>query len=100
MAKLTVLYWRDIPAQLIAAEGRKKAKRQLSDRFQKAIDSAAMRAGAQATDDYLNDWRKGQPVPCGPDMEAEVAAAAARIDADYDKARLDRLIANMGREAD
>ncbi len=63
MAKLTILYWRDIPAQLIVAQGRKKAKRQLSDRFQKAIDSAAMKAGCHGTDDYLNDWRKGQAEP-------------------------------------
>jgi len=99
MAMTTIVYWRDIPAQVIVAEGRKKAKRQLSDRFQEAIDAAAMRAGCHGTDDYLNDWRKSQPVACGADMEAEVATAAARIDTDYNDARLAILIANKGRES-
>ena len=53
MANLTVVYWRDIPAQVIAKAGRKSAKKMLSDRFQEAIDRAAMRSGAAGTDEYL-----------------------------------------------
>ncbi len=98
MASATIVYWRDIPAQVIVAEGRKKAKRQLGDHFQETIDSAAMRAGCHGTDDYLNDWRKGPPEPCGPDMEAEADTIAARINADYDEVRLTDLINNKGRE--
>ena len=45
MAKLITVYWRDIPAQVTAKAGRKTAKIQLTDRFQEAIDMAAMRAG-------------------------------------------------------
>lgn len=99
MAELTVVYWRDIPAQVIAKAGRKAAKRQLADRFEKAIDRAAMRAGAADTDSYLAEWRRGDPQPCGPDLDAEADAAAARVEADYDANRLDRLIASGGREA-
>ena len=44
MAQLTVVYWRDIPAQVIVKAGRKNAKVQLTERFEKAIDRAAMRA--------------------------------------------------------
>ena len=46
MAKLTIVYWRDIPAQVIVKAGRNAAKRQLADRFQEAIDIAAMRSRA------------------------------------------------------
>ena len=98
MAKTTIVYWRDIPAQVIVAEGRTKAKRQLADQFQEAIDSAAMRAGCHGTDDYLNDWRKGAAETCGADLEAEADAVAARIAADYDETRLTELINNKGRE--
>ncbi|HER26942.1 MAG TPA: hypothetical protein ENI69_07515, partial [Rhodospirillales bacterium] len=98
MASMTIVYWRDIPAQVIVAAGRKKARRQLADHFQVAIDSAAMRAGCHGTDDYLNDWRRGQPVPCGDDLEAEVAAVAESIETDYDEIRLTGLINNKGRE--
>lgn len=99
MAALTVVYWRDIPAQVIAKAGRQTAKRQLAERFQKAIDRAAMRSKAAGSDAYLEAWRRGAPVPCGNDLDAEAATAAERIDADYDDDRLSRLIAAGGREA-
>jgi len=98
MAELTVVYWRDIPAQVIAKAGRKAARRQLAGRFEKAIDRAAMRGKATETDSYLAEWRRGDPQPCGPDLDDEADAAAARIEADYDDNRLDRLIAAGGRE--
>lgn len=97
MADLIILYWRDIPAQVIARAGRKSAKRELSLRFTEAIDMAAMRSGAASTDDYLADWRRGDPAPCGDDLEAEVQAAADRLEAEYDGARLKALIAAHGR---
>lgn len=63
MAKLIVIYWRDIPSQVIVKAGRKNAKVLLSERFQVAIDRAAMRAGAGTSDAYMADWeRKEEPV--------------------------------------
>ena len=51
MANLITLYWRDIPAQVIAERGRgrqrEQAKVELPRRFSIAIDAAAMRDGAQ-----------------------------------------------------
>ncbi|MCP8940213.1 virulence factor [Alsobacter sp. SYSU M60028] len=99
MAQLIVVYWRDIPAQVIVKAGRQTAKRELPERFVQAIDAAAMRSGAQATDDYLADWRRAEPTPCGDDLEAEAEAAARRLEAEYDKARLVELVARHGREA-
>ena len=96
MASLTTLYWRDIPAQVIAKAGRTTAKRELPLRFTEAIDMGAMRSGAAGTDDYLSAWRRGEPQPCGDDLEGEVAAAAARLEAEYDQDRLKILIANKG----
>ena len=99
MAELLVLYWRDIPAQVIARAGRRSAKRELEARFQQAIDAAAMRAGASGTEAYLAEWRRGAPTPCGDDLESEALAAAAKLEAEYDAARLQRLAAVGGREA-
>ena len=98
MAQLIITYWRDIPAQVTAKEGRTTAKRELSLRFTEAIDMAAMRSGAAGTDDYLAEWRRGEPQPCGADLEAEVSAALAKIEAEYDKERLVALAKNGGRE--
>ena len=84
MAGLAILYWRDIPSQVIVKSGRASAKRQLSERFIRAIDAAAMHAGASGTDDYLEGWRRADLGPCGEDLEAEASVAAARLEAEYD----------------
>jgi hypothetical protein len=97
MPEITIVYWRDIPAQVIVGKGRRAAKVQLPERFEQAIDRAAMKAGAGETDAYLAEWRK---VPAGEaegEPEAVAAAEAARIEAEYDGARLRALIANDGR---
>lgn len=99
MADLVIVYWRDIPAQVIVRAGRKSAKRELPLRFTEAIDMCAMRVGASDTDAYLAEWRKGDPVPVGDDLEAEADKAAAQIEADYDKARLVALVKSEGRAA-
>ncbi len=97
MAKLTIVYWRDIPAQVIVKAGRKNAKRQLDERFEKAIDMAAMKADLRDTDSYLAEWRRGEPTDCGDDLEAEAQKAADQLHSDYDNERLKGLIANGGR---
>ena len=97
MAELIVLYWRDIPSQVIVRQGRAAAKRALPKRFLEAIDAAAMRAGAAGTDAYLADWRRAEPAACGDDLEAEAEAAAARLDAAFDRARLAALVQAGGR---
>jgi hypothetical protein len=94
---LTILFWRDIPSQVIVKSGRKSAKRELPERFIRAIDAAAMRAGAESADAYLADWRRADPIPCGDDLEAVADAAAARLEAEYDNKRLAELAAREGR---
>ncbi|HXV24525.1 MAG TPA: virulence factor [Alphaproteobacteria bacterium] len=98
MADLLVVYWRDIPAQVIVKKGRVSAKRQLSERFEKAIDRAAMRAQLRDTDSYLAEWRRADPEPCGDDLDAEAAAAAERLEAEWTDARLTAAIAGGGLE--
>ena len=98
MGQITIVYWRDIPSQVIAKGGRAQEKRMLPDRFQEAIDMAAMRSGAQGTDDYLADWRRAEPFACGDDLAREAERVAGEFDQQFDKERLKALIANGGRE--
>ena len=96
MAEISIVYWRDIPAQVIAGKGRRGVKAPLSERFEQAIDRAAMKAGMVGTDAYLAEWRKADPVEV-PGEDAEAAAReAARIETDYDQGRLKALIENDG----
>ena len=96
MAKMTVVYWRDIPAQVIVKQGRTAAKRQLPERFEQAIDRCAMKVGARDTDAYLAEWRRGEAVKVEGDMEEAVAAEASRLENEFDNERIKALIANGG----
>ncbi|MEM6896006.1 MAG: virulence factor [Pseudomonadota bacterium] len=97
MPDVTIVYWRDIPAQVIVGKGRRGAKVQLPERFEQAIDAAAMKLGAADTDAYLAEWRKGAPYAVDGTPEDVAAAEAARLEQEYDRARVRALIANGGK---
>ena len=96
MPDVTIVYWRDIPAQVIVGKGRRGAKAALPERFEQAIDRAAMKVGAADTDAYLSEWRKATPYPVEGDAADVVTAEAARLDKEYDQNRLKTLIENDG----
>ncbi|HEX9706265.1 MAG TPA: virulence factor [Steroidobacteraceae bacterium] len=96
MASLTLIFWRDIPAQVVVRRGRETAKVKLSARFQEAVDRAAMRAGKGSSDAYLAEWRRSAAIPCGDDIQKEAAAEAARIEASYSDENLEHLIRDKG----
>lgn len=96
MPNVTIVFWRDIPAQVIVGKGRRAAKVQLPERFEQAIDRAAMKTGAAGTDAYLAEWRRADPYQVdGTDTDI-ATAEAARLDAEYDVAQIKELIANDG----
>ncbi|HKL55398.1 MAG: virulence factor [Roseovarius sp.] len=96
MVDVTIVYWRDIPAQVIVGKGRRGAKKQLPERFEQAIDRAAMKSGAAETDDYLAEWRKAAPYQVEGDPSEVAEAEAARLDTEYDQERIKTLIGNDG----
>ena len=96
MAEVTIVYWRDIPAQIIVGKGRRGVKKPLAERFEKAIDRCAMKVGAAGTDAYLAEWRKAPAYTVEGEDEAVATAEAARIDTEYDTGRLRVLIDNDG----
>jgi hypothetical protein len=96
MGKLTVIYWRDIPAQVIGQQGRRRHRRELPARFATAIDRAAMRAGRGGSAAYLDDWRR-ETRPCTGDVAAAVAEEAARLEAGFPDAVLEAVVKAGGR---
>ena len=98
---LTVVYWRDVPAQVVARSGARgrgrTARRALPDRFQEAIDRAAMRAGLSGSDAYLGEWRRGEPTAGDRDPETEADALARRLDTEFTDDVLAALVASGGR---
>ena len=101
MGQVVTLYWRDIPAQVVAEKGRgrkrEQAKIELHRRFALAIDEAAMRDGADSTDDYLADWRRGSPGECSDELEVEARRVAERLEAEFDGKLLAELVNSGGR---
>jgi len=92
---LSIIWWRDIPAQVVAKDGRRSSKVVLHQRFQVAIDKAANRAGMREYNSYIGEWRKTHR-PCGDDLEAIVKAESERLEEEYTKHHLAELIQTGG----
>ncbi len=92
MAKLICIYWRDIPAQVIGRIGRKTVvKKELSPRFAKAIDRAAMRAGRGSSDAYLEDWRRDTTEVSG-EINQSVEEKIREFEEEFNDSHLESLI--------
>ena len=96
MPDVTVVYWRDIPAQVIVGKGRRGSKVQLPERFEQAIDRVAMKIGARDADAYMAEWRKAAPYEVAGEPDVIAAAEAARLEAEVDLAALKTLIDQDG----
>ena len=99
MSNMTIVYWRDIPAQVIVGKGRRAAKAPLPERFEQAIDRCAMKVGAKDDDAYMAGFRKHDAGEVAGDAAEVANAKAAEIDAEYDADRIKTLIANDGWDA-
>ena len=91
-----ILYWRDIPAQVRTGARKDRVSRPLSERFQTAIDAAAMVADKSNTDDYLEEWRIGEWLDADGDPEAVAEAVAAQLEDSYSNNRLSLLVKQNG----
>jgi hypothetical protein len=96
---LTVIWWRDIPAQVIAKDRRQSHKVVLHPRFQVAIDRAAMAADRRTYGEYIEEWRR-EARPCGDDLESEATAEAHRLESIYTKELLAALARAGGSDPD
>ncbi len=91
-AELTVIWWRDIPAQVVAKRGRTAARVQLTGRFQEAIDMAATRVGLIGTDDYLNEWHRETRGRAATTWTRRRPLEAERLELSYTDDALDALV--------
>jgi hypothetical protein len=92
MAEYRITFWRDIPSMVTARDGSQTAKSALPNRFQEAIDEAAMRLGMAGSDAYLEQWRHGEWEQADGTPDQVVSEVAERLDTDYDQTRLETLL--------
>jgi hypothetical protein len=97
--ELIVIYWRDIPAQVNAQEGRDRHQVVLGGKFQRAIDRAKRKAKIYTADEEVAQWRR-ESRPIDGDLAEAAQTAADAIDAEYRHDRLGLLAYYGGWEAD
>lgn len=88
---MTVVYWRDIPVQVLSGSGRNAVRIKLSDRFQEAVDKAATRAGLVGSDEYMAEWQKVEVPYTDPEE------VASRLESEHTDEVLEDLVRNHGR---
>jgi hypothetical protein len=85
MAQYQILYWHDIPVQVKARDGRQRASQPLSNRFQEAIDRAAMAAGLVGSDEYTDLFQWSEPEQREGTAESAAAAVASELEVEYSR---------------
>ena len=93
--ELIVIYWRDIPAQVNAQEGRQRHQVVLGGKFQRAIDRAKRKAGIYTADEEVAQWRR-ESRPIDGDLAIEAQAVADAIEREYRRDRLGLLAYHVG----
>lgn len=83
MATYQILYWHDIPAQVRARDSEGRASANLTDRFQEAIDLAAMSLGLIGSDEYTEAFRWGDAQERDGSAREVATAVAAELEAQH-----------------
>jgi Virulence factor len=89
--RCTVIWWHDIPSQVLVRDGDQTLKAELPARFQHAIDRAAMGGGRAGSGAYMEGWTRSER-PCSPDLQAELDAEVAELEQRFAPAELERII--------
>ena len=97
MAQLKIVYWRDIPGQVVFKQGRRNTRLRLSARFMKAIERAAYRLKKQNKDALFEPWHDIAQIING-DVKEQAQLLVRQIEEQYSEAVLDKLIRASGKD--
>ncbi len=93
--RCAVIWWGDIPTQVLVRDDRQTLKASLPTRFQHAIDR---RRDGRRTGRLRRLPRRAGPAPsrpCSEDLQAELDAEVAELDRRFPDAELDRIIRSV-----
>jgi len=94
--QLKVVYWRDIPGQVVIREGRRSTRLRLSPRFSKAIERAAYRLKKKQQDALFEPWHDvAQPLE-GADIRLQAQQLVQQLETHYTEEVLEILIRASG----
>ncbi len=99
MAKVRVMYWKEIPAQVQAVDDSGQVSQPLDDRFQQGIDAISMFDGSSGSDDYMMGWNWGDYSEVEGDAQQAAASAANGYDDGFPRDFVERIrdLHNAGR---
>jgi hypothetical protein len=95
MAKLKIVYWRDIPGQVVVREGRRNTRLRLSVRFMKAIERAAYRLKKKQQDAFFEPWHDVAQ-PFEGDVKQQAQQLVEHLEQTYTEEVLETLIRASG----
>ena len=95
MAKLKVVYWRDIPSQVVIREGRRSTRLRLPPRFMKAIERAAYRLKKKQQDALFEPWRDVTQ-PFNGDIREQAQQLVQQLEQHYTEDLLETLVRASG----
>jgi hypothetical protein len=99
VGELTVIRWRDIPMQIVVRGPSATARALLPERFQEAVDAAAMVAGLIGSDEYTEQMHMERR-ECGDDADEELETEASRLEVEWSDDLLRAVIRSGGVLAD
>jgi Virulence factor len=83
MAKYKILYWKGIPSQVRASDVNGRTNKELPQRFQEAIDEAAMALGLIGSDSYTNGFEWGEEIEHPGTAQETADAIVTELDKKY-----------------
>ena len=78
MARVRVMYWKEIPVQVQAEDESGQISKQLDERFQQGVDAVSMFDGSANSDEYLMAWNWGNFIEMECTSEEAASAVATR----------------------
>ena len=91
VARVRIMYWKEIPAQVQAEDSERKVSKQLDLRFQEAVDAVAMFDGSLGTDDYLSAWGWGPYTEVAGAAQQAADALAERLNRSFPQDLVERI---------
>jgi Virulence factor len=96
MAEYQITRWRELPSMVTARSGEEVSKISLSNRFQEAIDEAAMRLGDIDADAYMNGWGRDAWVEMNGSPSDVAAAVALSLENEFSEEKIKTILDQLG----
>ena len=91
MARVSIMYWKEIPAQVKAEDAGGEVSRQLHSRFQEGIDTISMIDGSYGADAYLEAWEWGPEIEMPGSAEEAAESLIQKIESRFPGDFVDRI---------